>query len=310
MSATTGTAHVRWAARILAVLSIALVCLSSPPVVAEPPFRPSDTGTPARMVPGSLRVVSPYRSAGTVVLSWEGSIAAPMAEQMEAAIAAFASSRRRFVLAMNSGGGSVSEGEKVIALLRRLKTTHLLDTVVGQGSRCGSMCVPIYLQGQNRVAGKSSSWLFHEVTRPGSQYGRLKRVSDSDRILIEKYWIPAGVSRDWVQRMRVEADNHDWWQTGNDLINDKAGIITRAIDNRRARNLETDPTAPSVPAAEVAKPAAAPARRRTLPTAQSRNDPEAPSSTSATPGQVQDARPAGGAVDSIGTVQRRPAGRD
>lgn len=220
------------------------VALAEPPSKTEaPPF--------VRFTPGSLRVISPHQQPGTVHMYWEGTIAAPMAGEIEAAFTAFASSRRRFIVNLNTGGGSVVEGEKVIALLQRIKRTHQLDTSVSQGSRCGSMCIPIYLQGRNRYAGRSSSWLFHEVTRPGAQYGSTKRATESYRRLIDKYWVPAGVSPVWIERMLTETANHDWWQTGNELITDKAGLITHAIENRRARNLEADGPSPAtgVPAA-------------------------------------------------------------
>jgi hypothetical protein len=230
--------------------------------VAEPPSHPLDSTTYARrLTPGTLRVTSPPHAVGSVFLYWDGTIAAPMAEQMSEAFRAFATSRRRVVVILSSGGGSVSEGEKVIALLQRIKRTHQLDTSVGQGGRCGSMCLPIYLQGQNRFGGRSSSWLFHEVTRPGANFGRLKRADESSKKLIEKYWIPAGVSREWIDRMLVEADNHDWWQTGNDLIVAKSGIITRPIENRRPRNLEIDlPVATATGAPSDAKGSPAKAR--------------------------------------------------
>lgn len=231
---------------------VALVGVFATPASAEPPSR-IEVVPVLRHIPGTLRVVSPHQNAGTVFLHWEGTIAAPMADQIDTAFQAFASTRRRFVLFLNTGGGSVLEGEKVIAVLQKIKRTHQLDTSVSQGSRCGSMCIPVYLQGRSRFAGRSSSWLFHEVTRPGAQYGSTKRVAESYRRLIDKYWVPAGVSQTWIERMLVETNNHDWWQTGNDLIADKAGIITHALENRRARNLEADmPT--TTPGAAVAVP--------------------------------------------------------
>lgn len=248
-----------WASRLArgsAGLGV-LACVGVIPAQSEPPSR-TEVVPVIRHIPGTLRVVSPHQQAGTVFLHWEGTIAAPMASQIDEAFQAFASSRRRFVLFINSGGGSVLEGEKVIALLQKIKRTHQFDTSVSQGSRCGSMCIPVYLQGRNRFAGRSSSWLFHEVTRPGAQYGSTKRVAESYRRLIEKYWVPAGVSQTWIERMLVETNNHDWWQTGNDLITDKAGIITHVVENRRPRNLEADMPMPTAGAAPGSPPTKAP----------------------------------------------------
>ena len=253
MTGSIGRLRARRLAGATAAL-VALACVVATPAPAEPPSR-VEVVPVIRHIPGTLRVVSPHQHAGTVFLHWEGTIAAPMASQIEAAFLAFASTRRRFVLFLNTGGGSVLEGEKVIAVLQKIKRTHQLDTSVSQGSRCWSMCIPVYLQGRTRFAGRSSSWLFHEVTRPGAQYGSTKRVAESYRRLIDKYWVPAGVSQTWIERMLVETNNHDWWQTGNDLIADKAGIITHALENRRARNLEADMPMPT-PGAAVASPPA------------------------------------------------------
>ncbi len=264
-------ASITWrrAARAGSATTLALLAgLLAVSARAEPPTR-TEVVPFVRFTPGTLRVASPHQQAGSVILHWEGTIAAPMAAQIEAAFLAFASSRRRFVVYLNTGGGSVLEGEKVIAVLQRIKRSHQLDTAVSQGSRCGSMCIPIYLQGKNRFAGRSSSWLFHEVTRPGAHYGSAKRVTESYRRLIDKFWVPAGVSPVWIERMLVETANHDWWQTGNELIADKAGIITHAIENRRPRNLETEaPSASAGPAtttplAKAFKDAGSPPRAQT-----------------------------------------------
>lgn len=227
---------------VATVVGMAAAAISS--ALAEPPSMPPGTPEPPRFVAGTLRVTSPPSAAGSVFLHWEGTIAAPMAEQIERVYEAFAASRRRFVLVLNTGGGSVTEGEKVIALLRRIKRTHTLDTSVGPGARCGSMCLPLYLQGDTRFGARSSAWLFHEVTRRGSGFGKLRRVEGSQRRLIDAYWIPAGVSRPWIERMLQESDNHDWWQTGAELIADRAGIITRPIENRRPRRLEIEQMMP------------------------------------------------------------------
>lgn len=243
--------------RLARLAAVAVAIGVGAPASAEPPTL---TGPgPPRLTPGTLSVNSPVNNAGAVFLRWEGTIAEPMAAQIEAAFEAFKSSRRRFVLVLNSGGGSVREGERVIALLQRIRTTHQLDTAVERGARCGSMCVPIYLQGQARFGARSSAWLFHEITLPGSFYGRQKKVEGGYTRLIEKYWIPAGVPRPWIDRMLKLSEGHDFWQTGDNLINDQAGIITRPIENRTRRNLEADSMMPAqakagVPDKSVAAP--------------------------------------------------------
>lgn len=193
---------------------------------------------------GLLRVDSPVNMAGTVVFRWTGTIAPPMAEQMTAAFAAFKSSRRRVVLILSSGGGSVAEGERVITLLKTIRSTHKLDTVVERGALCGSMCVPIYLQGENRYGARVSSWLFHEITQPGSDVGKRKKVEGRYMQLIDKYWVDAGVSRTWIERMISLARDYDYWVTGEELIATNSGIITRPIESRSPRRLESDGQVP------------------------------------------------------------------
>lgn len=234
----------RWRGALSAALAVTLVGLSLP-AAAEPPTL---TGPgPPRVTPGTLTVTSPVGSSGSVFLRWEGTIAAPMATQIQAAFDAFKANRRRFVLVLNTGGGSVAEGERVIAILQQMRKSHQVDTAVERGARCGSMCVPVYLQGETRFGARASAWLFHEVTRPGSGYGRNKKVEGSYMRLIEKYWVPAGVSRPWIDRMLPLATDYDYWQTGENLIVDKAGIITRPIENRSRRALEGDDQMPAQP---------------------------------------------------------------
>src|SRR5262245_611442 len=96
---------------------------------------------------GELRVI-PFGSSGTVVMSWHGRVGAPMAQQIRHAFEAHKRRSSRIVLKLDLGGGSVREGECVIGVLRSIKRTHDLQTVVGRGKKCGSMCVFIYAQGQ------------------------------------------------------------------------------------------------------------------------------------------------------------------
>jgi hypothetical protein len=192
---------------------------------------------PSNETRGTLRILSPLSTPGTVYLRWVGPMLAPMAQQIDDAIDAYRNDRNRFVLSLNSGGGSVREGEKVIASLRRLRATHRVDTLVERGATCGSMCVPLFLQGESRIAARASTWLFHEVTRPAKSPGQIKRVDGRYAVLIERYWIPAGVSRTWIDRMLPLADGHDYWQTGDQLLQDRSGIITRTLENRRRRTL-------------------------------------------------------------------------
>ena len=92
-------------------------------------------------------------------------------------------------------------------MLRQIKSTHQLETVVAQGDVCASMCVFIYVQGQKRFGALTSSWLFHEVSHTDPV---TKQTTKLDRAawerLVDKYFLPAGVSTDMDRR--PEAAHH------------------------------------------------------------------------------------------------------
>ena len=59
---------------------------------------------------------------------------------------------RSVIMDLSSPGGSLYEGREVIRVIDRMKRTHKVATHVGRKQICLSMCVPIFLQGQERVA--------------------------------------------------------------------------------------------------------------------------------------------------------------
>jgi ATP-dependent protease ClpP protease subunit len=191
-----------------------------------------------------LRVTISNVRSGTVVLNWRGAIMPPMANQIRDAFEAHRRQASRFVLRISSQGGLVPEGERVIELMRQIKATHQLDTVVTQGDVCASMCVFIYLQGQKRFGALTSSWLFHEVSHIDQA---TKQTTKLDRgaweRLVEKYMGPAGVSESWITDMKPRTVNSDYWQTGADLINSSSGIIHEALANQTTRHIAANPRA-------------------------------------------------------------------
>jgi hypothetical protein len=137
---------------------------------------------------------------------------------------------------INSGGGSVKEGERVIEVLQDIKKTHRLYTGVLAGKTCGSMCVFIYVQGQKRFAAPASIWLFHEVSRSDK---RTHKIYELDRPqwekLIEKYWLPAGVNPTWIAEMKEHTFKTDYYQSGQSLLDHDSGIVHKALSDERRR---------------------------------------------------------------------------
>jgi len=172
----------------------------------------------------------------TVHLNWQGPIMAPMANQIREAIESRKSQATRFVFRISSYGGSVGEGERVIDVLRQIKTTHQLETVVAPGDVCASMCVFIYVQGQKRLGAMTSSWLFHEVSHMDPitrQTTKLDRAAWER--LVDTYLRPAGVSDAWIADLKPRTVQSDYWQTGSDLIKSNSGIIHEPLANQTAR---------------------------------------------------------------------------
>jgi len=189
-----------------------------------------------------LKVAPSDRRPGTVLMTWNGPIAAPMASQIRDAFESRRRQATRFVLRISSQGGLVPEGERVIEVLRSIKATHELETVVMQGDVCASMCVFIYVQGQKRFGALTSSWLFHEVSHMNVA---TKETTKLDRAawerLVDKYFRPAGVSEEWIADMKPRTVNSDYWQTGADLIRSNSGIIHEPLGNQTARQVAPGP---------------------------------------------------------------------
>lgn len=203
---------------------------------------------------GALRVLAAEANPDAIVMFWNGAVARPMADQIRAAFKEHEGRAKRVVFRINSGGGAVAEGERVIEVLREIRRTHHLETLVERGDRCGSMCVFIYLQGQRRVAALSSLWLFHEVSHHDP---RTREITRLDRPawerLVNLYFGPAGVSQDWTERMKPLTVQSDYWQTGADLINEKSGIFHVSLGNQRERMIATPGKPDANPPSRVAE---------------------------------------------------------
>jgi len=163
----------------------------------------------------------------SLVIEWSGPIVPGMAEYLRSAIDRYGALSRRVVLFLDSAGGKVDEGDRVIHLLDEIKQTHRLITVVPDGKLCASMCVPIFLKGDDRLAGRASLWIFHEVTRRGANR---KERTDVTLRLLDKYYAPAGVSAHWIKAILPVIERAELWQSGGDLVVAKAGIITQPLE--------------------------------------------------------------------------------
>ena len=176
---------------------------------------------------GTLTVSESETDPDTIHLRWVGEVGPAMTGNLRDSIPEWRGRKRRVVLELSSPGGSVADGAAVVRMLRDLRRTHELETVVRAGENCLSMCVPIYLQGAKRVASPRSRWMFHEVRvrdafdddDPGRRDGR-----STDK-LFENFFKPEGVTESWITVTRHAMRKGDVWRTGQALVDEKSGII-------------------------------------------------------------------------------------
>jgi hypothetical protein len=145
-----------------------------------------------------------------------------MADYLRTAFGKYGTLSHRVVLLLDSAGGQVEEGDRVIQILNEAKQTHRLVTEVLDGNLCASMCIPIFLQGDDRLAARASHWIFHEAAKPGANG---KERTDMTMCLFRRYYVPAGVSMDWLKSIVPIIQHANLSQTGSDLISAKTGII-------------------------------------------------------------------------------------
>jgi hypothetical protein len=130
------------------------------------------------------------------------------------------------VLFLDSAGGQVDEGDRVIHVLNEIKPTHRLITGVRDDKLCASMCIPVF-PSRRRPSARTSRWIFHEAAKQGAN-GRARR--EETLRLFQKYYVPAGVSVNWLKRIMPIIRRADLWESGGDLISTKTGIVTSPLE--------------------------------------------------------------------------------
>jgi hypothetical protein len=167
---------------------------------------------------------------GTLYIEWSGPIAEGMADHLRAAVGKYGTTLNRVVLFLDSAGGYQWECECVIAVLNEIKLRHQLITVVPACMLCGSMCIPIFLQGEDRLAARASIWLFHQARERQANGVRRTDMALTWRFFRE-YYVPAGVPMRWLKSIAPLIKEETVWQTGGDLISAKSGIIMHLLHN-------------------------------------------------------------------------------
>lgn len=193
----------------------------------------------------SRQTLSISEEPDRIVLGWSGPVQEPMSERIAAALDRYKADRRRLVLVLNSPGGSIDQGRKVVAAIRG--RDRAIDTLVQKAGVCASMCVPIFLAGTERIADAESYFMFHQASLNGSAREKIKRqqLSESETALLSQT-VKAiethvtddffrndigirGVSKAWLAGMREKIPGRDIWMSGQQLVDERSGIIDRLI---------------------------------------------------------------------------------
>ncbi|MFT3730638.1 MAG: peptidase [Hyphomicrobium sp.] len=172
----------------------------------------------------------------TVYLRWRGKVEAPMANRIAEAFDRYKSDAGTFVLSLSSPGGSLDQGADVVRLLRRIRETKTLVTNVEEGAICASMCVPVYLQGERRIAAPDAEFMFHEVNfrdffsnKADASVPDAAISRETDRFF-DKYFEAAGVSPVWLGNVRAAiARGNEVWVTGRQLVDEKSGVVQQLM---------------------------------------------------------------------------------
>jgi ATP-dependent protease ClpP protease subunit len=192
----------------------------------------------------SRQILSVSEEPDRIVLGWSGPVQEPMSERVAAAFDRYKADRRRLVLILNSPGGSIEHGRKVVAAIRA--RDRAIDTVVQKAGVCASMCVPIFLAGTKRMADPEAYFMFHQVSLSSARENtKRQEISESEKALFSQAvkTIEAqvtdeffrtdigirGVNVAWLARMRGKISGRDIWMSGQQLVDEGSGIVDSLI---------------------------------------------------------------------------------
>lgn len=140
-----------------------------------------------------------------------------------------ASGSRRIMLHLRSNGGLTDAGFKIVDYLKELKRDgYEITTQVD--SYCSSMCIPIFMQGQTRMAKPGSRWVFHDASNASGTDRR-----DTERIL--NVLSESGVDRDFLYDLilsDVFVGGHWTTYSGERLVAEQTNVVTDLVEPARA----------------------------------------------------------------------------
>lgn len=136
----------------------------------------------------------------------------------------------RVIFNLDSGGGNVDEGHKIIDIIDALKEREFeVATRVQNGRMCASMCVPVFLAGDKREAGEVSSFMFHGVTTGWSTI-----PNPSKTRALWNQMKKRGLKESFEAYLRSKgalSTPGEFWIGAKELYERNSGVITKLLDS-------------------------------------------------------------------------------
>lgn len=179
-----------------------------------------------------------HRARDVVYFEWDGDIEPPMARALAAAWRQ-QEPAATIVLTINSPGGSVDEGDDVIRWLQRLHGKTNVITHVGPQAYCASMCVPIYLAGEQRSAAATSTFMFHHAYSVDRITGERTFVFSGDeqlmaRQVFHQFLRKSKMDESWGQGLEAAIrDGGEVRKSGRELKRERSNIVLTVHDDPR-----------------------------------------------------------------------------
>ncbi len=212
--------------RVRAILQV--VALLGPGWVDEVP---AADAAPTHRVGFQILTRADDRSiaAATIEIRYEGPIEFPMAENLADIWSEQGAQFSTVVLDLDSEGGELRHAETVAAVLREIRDSARLQTLVRLDHECLSACVLVYMQGEDRIAGNATAWMFHGPRRLETNVPSIDATLRYIGLLRD-----SGVSESFLalltERDRLKQSGA-FWMSGHELFQDHgANIITRLLD--------------------------------------------------------------------------------
>jgi ATP-dependent protease ClpP protease subunit len=175
--------------------------------------------------------LSVFEAGDAVVFSWGHPVEAPMAERFARAFEEWKGRKQRIIIDLHSPGGEIAQGRLVIEEIERMKATHDVATRVRSGRTCASMCVPIFLAGERRIAAPDARFMFHEpaiynaLTEERVERPVFESRMTADRFFA-RYFESSPMDPEWRGKLETAWKGRDIWLTAEELVEQQSGVVS------------------------------------------------------------------------------------